>query len=82
MARIRLGLLDRLRMWLMAARFSCCLPRAGASRGTARVRSCTAPGTLDNRLPYAARLKVCSCQAARMALGLRWPFFSISHSAL
>jgi transposase len=43
---------------------------------------CTAPGSLDNRLSYAARLKVCSFQAARMASGLRWPFFSISHSAL
>ncbi len=29
-----------------------------------------------------SRLKVWSCQAARMASGLRWPFFSISHSAL
>ena len=47
-----------------------------------RLFRCTAPGSLDNRVPYAARLKVCSCQAARMALGLRWPFFSISHSAL
>ncbi len=43
---------------------------------------CTAPGSLDNRLSYAARLKVWSCQAARMASGLRCPFFSISHSAL
>ena len=43
---------------------------------------CTAPGFLDNRFHYAARLKVWSCQAARMASGLRWPFFSISHSAL
>ncbi len=43
---------------------------------------CTAPGFLDNRFSYAARLKVWSCQAARMASGLRWPFFSISHSAL
>jgi hypothetical protein len=43
---------------------------------------CTAPGFLDNRLRYAARLKVWSCQAARMASGLRWPFFSINHSAL
>ena len=43
---------------------------------------CTAPGTLDNRLPYAARLKACPNQAARAASGLRWPFFSMSHSAL
>jgi uncharacterized LabA/DUF88 family protein len=43
---------------------------------------CTAPGFLDKWLSYAARLKVCSFQAARMASGLRWPFFSISHSAL
>ena len=44
--------------------------------------NCTAPGSLDNRLSYAARLRVWSCQAARMSLGLRWPFFSMSHSAL
>jgi hypothetical protein len=47
-----------------------------------RNTGCTAPGFLDNRFHYAARLKVWSCQAARMASGLRWPFFSISHSAL
>ena len=44
--------------------------------------SCTAPGSLDNGLRYAARLKVCSSHAARASSGLRWPFFSISHSAL
>ena len=49
---------------------------------SARIGECTAPGSLDNRLRYAARLKVCSCDAARMPSGLRWPFFSISHSAL
>ena len=43
---------------------------------------CTAPGSLDKRLAYAARLKGWSCQAARASSGLRWPFFSISHSAL
>jgi hypothetical protein len=43
---------------------------------------CTAPGSLDNRLRYAACLKVCSSHAARASSGLRWPFFSISHSAL
>jgi transposase-like protein len=43
---------------------------------------CTAPGCLDNRLRYAARLKVSSCQAARIWAGLRYPFFSTSHSAL
>ena len=43
---------------------------------------CTAPGSLDKWLAYAARLKVCSFQAAGIASGLRWPFFSISHSAL
>ncbi len=32
---------------------------------------CTAPGCLDNRLAFAARLKVCSCQVARMSAGLR-----------
>ena len=44
--------------------------------------ACTAPGSLDKRLAYAARLKGWSCQAARASSGLRWPFFSISHSAL
>ena len=48
----------------------------------ALVNPCTAPGSLDNRLSYAARLRVWSCQAARMSSGLRWPFFSMSHSAL
>ena len=43
---------------------------------------CTAPGCLDNRLRYAARLKVSPCLTARIWAGLRWPFFSISHSAL
>ncbi len=43
---------------------------------------CIAPGSLDNGLRYAARLKVCSSHAARASSGLRWPFFSISHSAL
>src|SRR3954465_14252214 len=38
-------------------------------------RRCTAPGCLDNRLRYAARLKVSSCQAARIWAGLRYPFF-------
>jgi hypothetical protein len=46
------------------------------------ISQCTAPGSLDNGLAYAARLKVSSCQAIRMSAGLRWPFFSISHSAL
>jgi hypothetical protein len=43
---------------------------------------CTAPGSLDKRLAYAARLKGWSCQAARASSGLRWRFFSISHLAL
>ena len=43
---------------------------------------CTAPGSLDKWLAYAARLKISSCQTPRMWAGLRWPFFSISHSAL
>jgi hypothetical protein len=43
---------------------------------------CGRAGFLDNGLSYAARLKVCSFQAARICAGLRWPFFSISHSAL
>jgi hypothetical protein len=44
--------------------------------------NCTAPGSLDKRLAYAARLKGWPCQAARASSGLWWPFFSISHSAL
>ena len=46
------------------------------------ISSCTAPGCLDNRLRYAACLKLSSCQVARIWAGLRYPFFSISHSAL
>ncbi len=52
-------------------------PRRMGSTG-----ACTAPGFLDNRFHHAARLTVWSCQGARMASGLRCPFFSISHSAL
>jgi hypothetical protein len=44
--------------------------------------TCTAPGSLDTGLHYAARLTVWSSHAARMSSGLRWPFFSINHSAL
>ena len=47
-----------------------------------QVIHCIAPGSLDNRLRYAARLKVWSSHASRLSSGLRWPFFSISHSAL
>jgi hypothetical protein len=35
------------------------------------VEACIAPGYLDNRLAYAARLKVSLCQSARMCAGLR-----------
>ena len=58
--------------------------KAGCGEGTVQDprAKCIAPGSLDNGLDYAARLKVSSCQAARMSAGLRWPFFSISHSAL
>src|SRR3712207_1766186 len=45
-------------------------------------RLCIGPGFLGNPFHYAARLRVWSCQVTRMSLGLRWPFFSISHSAL
>ena len=48
----------------------------------AAISECTAPDCLDNRLRYAARLKASSCQAARIWAGLRYPFFSMSHSAL
>jgi hypothetical protein len=43
---------------------------------------CTAPGSLDTWLHYAARLMVVLSQAARVSSGLRSPFFSISHTAL
>ena len=43
---------------------------------------CGRADCLDNRLRYAARLKASSCQAARIWAGLRYPFFSMSHSAL
>jgi transposase len=56
--------------------------RADDVRGRSYAPRCTAPGSLDNRLAYAARLKVSSCHAARLSAGLRWPFFSINHSAL
>ena len=52
------------------------------ARVTPRDGTCTAPGFLDNRFYYAARVKVWSCQAARMPLRPRWLFISISHSAV
>ncbi len=56
---------------------------AGAAVAPAQfAEECTAPDCLDNRLRYAARLKASSCQAARIWAGLRYPFFSMSHSAL
>src|SRR5829696_8563270 len=45
MARIRFGCFERLCMWLMAARLSCCLLRAGALRGTACLRSASTPSS-------------------------------------
>ncbi len=41
---------------------------SGQKRG---ITPCTAPGSLDNGLAYAACLKVCPCQAVRMSAGLR-----------
>ena len=58
------------------------LEATGDVEGARLDTGCTAPGCLDNGLRYAARLKVSSCQTPRMWAGLRWPFFSISHSAL
>jgi hypothetical protein len=57
-------------------------PLAAEAAAAKLAQECTAPGSLDNRLRYAACLKVCSSHAARASSGLRWPFFSISHSAL
>ncbi len=53
-----------------------------ARRVQHNTRRFTAPGSLDIGLRYAACLKVCSSHAARASSGLRWLFFSISHSAL
>src|SRR4028119_2055112 len=55
MARIRCGRLDRLRMWLIAVRFSRCLLRAGALRGTACLRSAWAPSSGFGALPRRLR---------------------------
>jgi len=70
--------------WLLSrrARARCHLLPLGYALPSDVPVVCTAPGFLDNWFHYAARLKVWSYQAARMASGLRWPFFSISHSAL
>ena len=42
---VNMGDTSRLRMWLLAARFSCCLLRAGALRGTACLRSAFTPSS-------------------------------------
>jgi hypothetical protein len=55
---------------------------APAARGQGHGIACTAPGSLDTREHYAARLRLVSRWAARASRGLRKPFFSISHSAL
>jgi hypothetical protein len=44
--------------------------------------ACTAPGSLDNDLHYAASLRLAALQRSRAAAGLTRPFFSISHSVL
>ena len=46
------------------------------------VEECTAPGSLDNRLHYAAHGRFWSSHLCRAAAGLRWPLFSISHWVL
>src|SRR4051812_25997552 len=69
--------LHRLADW-----FEHCGVKTVAMESTGVYWICTAPGCLDNRLRYAARLMVSSCQATRIWAGLRYPFFSISHSAL
>ena len=43
---------------------------------------CTAPGFLDTGLHYAACLRFVSSHSARASRGERYPFFSMSHSAL
>ena len=46
------------------------------------INQCTAPGSLDSRLHYAAHGRFWSSHLWRAAAGLRWPFFSISHWVL
>jgi hypothetical protein len=43
---------------------------------------CTAPGSLDNGLHYAAALRLSAIQRSLAAVGLTRPFFSTSHSVL
>ena len=57
-------------------------PRNSVTRNPRWRALCTAPGFLDNRYRYAARLAVSLFHAARISSGLRWPFFSISQAAL
>ncbi len=53
-----------------------------ASNYLAIIKLCTAPGSLDNDLHYAASLRLAALQRSRAAAGLTRPFFSISHSVL
>jgi hypothetical protein len=43
---------------------------------------CTAPGSLDNGLHYAAAFRLSAIQRSLAAMGLTRPFFSTSHSVL
>jgi hypothetical protein len=47
-----------------------------------RDTNCTAPGSLDNGLHYAAALRLSAIQRSLAAVGLTRPFFSTSHSVL
>jgi hypothetical protein len=47
-----------------------------------RLCHCTAPGSMDNGLHYAASLRLAAIQRSRAATGLMRPFFSTSHSVL
>lgn len=53
-----------------------------ALTGLAKVSTCTAPGSLDNGLRYAASLRLAAIHRSRAAAGLTRPFFSTSHSVL
>jgi glutaredoxin len=46
------------------------------------LKCCTAPGSLDNGLHYAAALRLSAIQRSLAAVGLTRPFFSTSHSVL
>jgi voltage-gated sodium channel len=57
-------------------------PRWFGDIGNSAYSLCTAPGSLDNGLHYAAALRLAAIQRSLAAVGLTRPFFSTSHSVL